>query len=389
MDAANVLIDIVIALVFFILGQVCPRLTELQRWKDFQAKRRYEKAQQYISPQEGGILQFGRIKIENMKLLYCFPTQETALSRIDVWTKLANNEKPIPKDLLDLEYTYLPQEIERARERGQVLDDNSSYALDCVSSRRDVRKGIRIHFPELVFSPTSYYRFAMINLALDKLLLDRPSGKVSIRTAYGLTPNRIDPEHLDRLPVHLRFGTGTVVVTEDEMTVLSIRSGRQYVYPTHLNDVWTVGVSVGEGMLRPTDSFKEAGEEHPDPFLTVVRGLEKELNLIEGVHFSMLDVRLLALCLDIGKLQPFGAFTLKVPMTFDQIVQRAQFAPDATENKELFPLPFHPRYVHGLLVGEHQLKGKLCYVESNQVRACLCLSLFYYYHARDIARYFG
>lgn len=75
-------------------------------------------------------------------------------------------------------------------------------------------------------------------------------------------------------------------------------------------------------------------------------------------------------------------------MTFAEITQCAQFARDATENKELIPLPFHPNYAHRLLVKEYQHKGKLCYMESNQARASLFLSLFYYFCATEVAKYF-
>lgn len=246
-------------------------------------------------------------------LLYTFPTPETALGRANVTTRFTEKEKPIPKELLDLEHSYLQQEIMRARSIKRVFDNNLTYSLDFVNSSRSIRNGNRIHFLELGFSPTSFYKFAMINMALDKLLIDRPSGKVCIRDTYDLTSDKIDHEYLDRLPVHLKFGTNTIIVTKDNEAILSARSGRQYIIPGMLSDVWNTHISVAEGMLRPTDSFKEAGDEHPDPFLTVVRGLRDELNLVEGTHFSVMDIRFLALYLDIQRVQPIGVLRLKYP----------------------------------------------------------------------------
>jgi len=386
----GILIAIFIALVFFLLTQLIPPFYQWKFWKNLQTQKIYNEIQKHILATEKGILKLGNISIEQIIPLYVFPTPDRALTSIDVSTEFREEEKIISKELSDLKYTYLQEEIEKARQKNQNIDNNLSYSLDSVGSERVLRDNVRIHNLILKFSPTDFYKFVMINLALDKPILERGSGdKVSIRDAYRLSANEIDPDHLEKLPVHLRFGTNTVVVTKENMIVLSARSGRQYIVPGGSNDFWNTHISVAEGMLRPTDQNQKG---RPDPFSTVIRGLKDELSLKADIDFSKNDIKFLALYLDIKRLQPIGVFLLKIEMPFEKIVERRPVAPDRTENKFLFPLPFHTKDVYKLLKNEccyqYGPLNKKCYMVSNQARASLSLSLFYDYSLEEIMKDF-
>lgn len=225
----------------------------------------------------------------------------------DDWTAFPAAHVGLLRELLD-------QERARARQNGQTLDNNLGYSLRRVEvSRPQTANGERRNTYTLVLGPSDYDHFVVPNTVLDREVVDpRTQERVVLRELLGLGESTLSLAGLDRLPFHFRVGTGAMVQTADGYWVLSVRSNRQFVAPDLAPDCLRLHVSAAEGMLRaPTLQGGDTRDGHPDPFRTVERALDDELNLSAGRDYAPTEIACIGYYLDRSRAQLFLAFLVR------------------------------------------------------------------------------
>ena len=166
------------------------------------SERTYEQIEELARREsDDGNFWFGEFMVaENIIPLCLFVTGESALSFEDIRVEYNIKAKTLPAIVESLRTTYLPKYIQDCGKAGQKCHDDPSYSLDRYFVNRRAQDAGRKLIFELSLSPTSYYTFAMANLALDKLLLKNDMGTISLRKALSLNPESFDPDKLLDIP---------------------------------------------------------------------------------------------------------------------------------------------------------------------------------------------
>lgn len=383
----DILVEAIGVIVGFILGLLFPSLGRTRLWKRWRTHRALRRIEKLNVGSESGHYRWHSFHVDHITPIHLFVDPHIALTSEGVTTHYEDLPKPLPAEIESLRHTYLPEYIDFCKGAGLKYHDDPTYSLDRANISRSVTRSGRILTIDLHFSPTHYSTFAMANLALDKRILDSGGDHISIRSKYSLTPETFDPDHLERIPLHLKFDSGTVVVTSDNLIVLPKRSATQAV-ATGDDPHRTVVHVVGEAMLRPHDSVKTGRLESPSPFLTVRRALKDELNLSDLMHYSPRDIRFLAILFDFQRYQPVGLFTITLEITAEELEAVWPFAKDAHEHAGMFYLPNEPKEVRRLLEGNTAENGRPLIMGSNQAEMFLFLSLFHYHPLSDVERAF-
>ena len=372
--------EIIIGFVFFLVGLVVRPLWD-QAWYQRRTSTRNERdiadALEQASDDSGFNPFHGGFRVDNIKTVFSCLTPATAIPQEDLFTEYEPEERRLPGDIELLKNTYWPALQQASLRDGKKCEDDPAYSLEqfvvgrpAVGDSRQRKLTLTLRF-----TPTSFATFATTNLMLDDPRLDDSTGKVSIREKYDLKPGSIDFDHLDRLPLHLRFGTNTVVVTRDNFIVLTIRSTTQLMDSGgNMNKPYRVHV-VGEGMLGGHD-VDDLGK--PSPFATVQRALKDELGL-EDKHYNPADVRLLALNFDYNRCQPIALFAVRLNTSFDELVSLGVVAKDRHEHSGLVPLRNDPSEVYSLLTGQKSYRGRKLIAAVNHAQMSLMLSQFHFH----------
>lgn len=393
MDIISIIIGVIgviIAIVAFILSKIIPNFHELQWWKRHQMKKAYIKSVRYLNNEGENELRFGRIKIPYIRTFYIHPTPATALNYEEIRTEYLNEPRILHPKLKELIKNQIPELKKEALLRGQVFDDNPGYDLLDITSERKIRAGCRIHYPILTFGPTSFYPFAALNMQMDKALIEEDDNIISIRQFTNLDYEKLNEDNLNDIPVPLRLGTNTVVLTSDGLAIMLARSSKQYIEPGQKNFL-NLHV-VGEGMLRPIDSESHEKKQWPSPFKTVMRALNDELYLKEGDYYEKKDIKCLGFFLDLLRIQPVAIFLVKLNRDFISIQHEARMASDSSEYVTLVPIKFEPKIVRLILEHKfyttHRGKPEPCIITSNHAQASLMFSLFHEFPYQRIRKSF-
>lgn len=381
MTWGNIGVSVAIALVFYVLGIITPPI--IKRWSDRRRKRKDEKENERtrvdMNDLKEGRYRWGRFEVEGMVQLEPFVTRETSLGLDQLITHYVESEKALPSDIGNLVKGF-QQKKKEDEGKGKKCHNDPTYSLEEFFVNR--KTGVRKSELHLKFSPSVYAAFRTVNLELEA---GKDNRLVKIRDKYGLVPENFDTTKLSEIPLHLRFGTNTVVVTSDDKIVLlerskgqRIDSGREGVCAVHI---------VGEGMFG---SDKIDGR--PNPFATVIRGLEHELGIKPEVgHYCKSSIKFLALNFDFKRYQPIGLFTVHLNIDSENLERHwITEAQDHSEAVKIIYINNNVEEVRKLLDGEKQDdKGLSMVPVYTHPRLGLFQSLFYYHPFSEIEKAFA
>mgnify|MGYP006297041337 FL=1 len=293
----------------------------------------------------------GSLKIEQI-MAQIF---ESPLGSSDIECRFEPRPRALPADLQELEFSFYPRLEAQLKAQGKTVDDNQLYGLRAVRIERPQQQGRRHNRPELVFEPTRFRYYLMINSSLDSPLLPELEGNpTSIQQRYNLALSNFQWSDVKEIPIHQWFATVTGVITNDNQLVIAIRSEMQNISDSAGGDAWhRASLSCAEGMLRPTDSKTPLPVETPSPFKTVFRALGDELGLKLGKHYMEQQVKFIALGYDKKRCQPVGVFYLELEgLGFLDVYNSWEMAKDRHENMTLMPVAVEPKSVANLLLGK-------------------------------------
>ena len=146
---------------------------------------------------------------------------------------------------------------------------------------------------------------------------------------------------------------------------------------------------IGEGMLRPTDSIRQGGEECPNPFLTAWRALKDELSLDNRVHFNQANTRLIALYFDFGRYQPIALFAVSLRISSTELLSLWRTAKDSHEHTEMVFVKNDPYEIRKMLDGKAEWHGHPVTLASNHARMSLFVSMLYYHQYEHVRNAFA
>ncbi len=355
----------IIGLILGILSQVLIKgtiweMSFIQNWR----RRREQKQINKILEQNRMGLTLGSLRIERvMAQKFSHP-----LTSNDIECFFDPEQRELPPDLQELEFTYLPQIYHQLISQGRTIDENDLYGLKSIRIERPQEHGQRRNKPEFTFEPTNFKHYIMLNESLDKPLLPEiNSENVTIRERYNLDLPIFHWSDLKEIPVYQWFATCTGVIAKNNQLVIAVRSEMQAIINTTGGSSWhRASLSCAEGMVRDIDSVTPPPVENPSPFETAFRSLEDELGLHRGEHFKESEVKLIGLGYDKKRCQPIGIFNLELKdLGFIDVYKCWEFAKDRHENKTLMPIAVEPRSMADLLLGRHTFDKKPIRLFSN------------------------
>lgn len=367
------------------IGYMMPASFWDARWVRDRRTHRQQRRIESLLRAAVGHLQVGSFRINRFASVHVF---EPPLARTEVECSFEDVCSELPSDLRELENSFLPQRIAELQDAGRTVDLNERYALHGLRVERPQVGGRRRNRPVLVFRPSNFKHYLMMNDALDLPLLPHCGKLASIRERYLSESVPFDWRQLDAVPVHAQFGTVTAVVTGDNQLVVAIRGQMQAIAARQLppSDVSHAAMSCAEGMLRPVDSMVPPPREEPNPFVTSARSLEDELGLRAGTHFAEDDIRLLGIGFDTLRFQPVGVFLLQLKShSFMDIHSLWLTAKDRQENAELIPMAVTTQQLAALLRGQVTWRDRPVQMFSNQQQFGLLLAGLHLLGARAVA----
>jgi hypothetical protein len=305
---------------------------------------------------------------------------EPPLSSSDIECQFEPQQRVLPADLQELEFSYYPERKFRLESQGRIVDDNELYSLKSIRIARPQQQGRRRNQPELVFEPTYFRYYLMTNHSLDDLLLPGlEGGPVSIRQRHNLDLSSFQWSDVKKIPLHQWFATVTGVITSNNQLVIPIRSEMQAIHEPAGGSTWhRASLSCAEGMLRPTDSKTPPPVETPSPFETVFRALEDELGLKRGEHYTEPQVKLIGIGYDKKRCQPIGIFCLELEKPgFLDVYNCWKMAKDRHENMTLMPVAMEPKSVANLLLGRLTYEKRPVHLFSNHQKIGTLLVAFH------------
>lgn len=288
---------------------------------------------------------------------------------------LPARRRTVPEILRPLRDAFI-REAKAARQKtgGRDLTNDPSFALVRAIDTRDGEKGPRNWRYVLQVRPCRYFDWLWPNTALDQtetkinqrsVVLQDRIGHPTLR-AY-LSQHCMKYEHLTDIEVSTpKLGTGTVFVTKDNYVVVSDRSPKLHIANRGYH------LSVAEGVFATEDG---SNPRRSCVFAAAVRGLKDELRVLEGRDYSFRDLRCLALTLDQQRVQPQVFFFLKSQkLTFRELHDRWPSAPDSTESRHLFGVPWTVEWAKELASGTLLIDRKRYLAASNHVLAGFALA---------------
>lgn len=193
--------------------------------------------------------------------------------------------------------------------------------LSNFESKKDKREGD--YQPVLEFYQTYYKRFVGTNKNLSELV-----SSLEMKKYYDQRLLLKDGfRHLKSSYLSNDLATATTVVTNDNKVVLKRRKEIVYVLSDQMH------TSIAEGMIWGKDMTNGC----PDPFKTVVRGAEEELN----INIKPENVTILAFGIYWDFAQPFIACNINIDMDYDELEgQFNKILEDKREDEIIFSADF-------------------------------------------------
>lgn len=258
---------------------------------------------------------------------------------------------------------------------GQAVDLRAAYIELVHQANKRVRKFT------LTPATSTYFDFLAGGNSMDATVtLD--GDETSLRKWIGFTPQSI--EEVENLPFSSKIGTGTVVVTRDNMLVLGIRGRTMVAGGQEPDERGRRRVHIaGEGMIP--DDLDRRGRLSPR--VTAARALFEELAI--GPKSSCIgrieQIFDTGFFFDQLRVQPCFSFLAKVSLDWNELRTDAVIASDFWEVEELIAIPFDIENVNlqTLLLNQHPE----IVLASNQAAAAVwfaCLYEFGFHHLRDV-----
>lgn len=348
----------------WLLGYFTPSSFWEHRWvKDIGARKQHRSLEKLLNAMRNRIV-VGRFTIDNFSAVQVF---DKPLSIHEVASTFTEVKRELPPDVLRLQEIYVPHRVAELKNSGLTVDFNDTYSLRAIRIERPQEAGIRRNRPVFCFEPSNFKYYIGVNEILDEPLLDFKEGANTIRARYLGEYSSFEWSELGSIPIHMWFATVTAVIAGGQL-VVAIRSGMQSITDgvDGSHERWRGAMSCAEGMLRPVDSRTRYPHEEPSPFSTALRGLEDELGLKSGSHFTESDVQFLGLGFDTKRFQPVGVFLLEIRnMGFMDVYESWQSAKDRQENKTLIGVPVTSQDLAELMLGQVQYEGRPVHLFSN------------------------
>lgn len=288
------------------------------------------------------------------------------------------------------------------RKRRKSVEINKGYSLHAVQIDKIQIDGVRgrMHIPSFEFEATDYtFQIAFgerINLAAAISWNNRTwSIRDYIEEFHGVSFEHFDWSTIFEVPIPQRFANVVGVVcnfsnsdpSKGKALVCALRSKAMAVSSDAIeNDTWLATMSCAEGMLRPDDAYFTDGAA-PSPFQTAKRALQTELGLQPGVHFSEIDLRMLALAYDSNRCQPVACFLVELQNLDYEMIENLwnTGAEDNNESPAIFPVPLNPSALSSLLRGDFLWGNRPVLMFSNHQQIGLLSVAQHYFHEKSLA----
>lgn len=301
------------------------------------------------------------LQVPDMVAEYLF-LGNRALRRDELRGKYLAEPPQLLATLEPVRQQWLAQQIGKAQDLGQTIDNNLSYSLHRLSvTREQDATGHRHNVYTLAIRPTDFFHFLFPNLALDEPI-EIDGRATTARSELGMAHDRLRIDNIENFQCHFRIGTGSVLISSDNQVVVPVRSNRQLIVGGHL-----FHLSTAEGMLRPIDVH----DGEPSPFATCIRALGDELGIRAGEHYQPDDdMRCLAVGMDTERAQPYVVFIVRTANTSFDAIRRQWLleAEDRHENSDIQGLPWTPDVARALAAGRLPYQSAAVVGASNHVR---------------------
>ena len=350
----------------------------VRRWRIERASKELFDAPDHF---RDGVYHWHGLRIPGIQGLMLRPDAMTALTERQLRCTYRDEPRAIGSEVLEWVQGPLAEKI-AARKRAAIYHNDACFSLEAFEVGRGPQSEGRPTQLELRMSPTDYESFVSCNLMLDEPLPLGPAGlPQTLRDRIKLRRGVISSDDLRTLPIHTKVGTSTLVVTRDQLMVLTARPSRMMVAPG--GDRLGLSVlAVGEGMIRE-DSQPAGFSLSPSPFATVRRALDRELRITED-DYGHDEIRLLGLCFDHQRMQPLLVFAVQLQLSAAELRGKWPFAADAQEHEQLAFVDCTPEAVRHLLVDGRATdrdSGRTVSMASNQGMMTVFLgSLFFLGH---------
>lgn len=286
---------------------------------------------------------FDLLEVDDVRIENVFVSKPLMNDSFD--SEVIDYQGRLPDEIDKLKAKEISEKKELAEKRGMTFDNNASFALRRIDvSRLEGENGKRKNVYKLILEPTDYYSFIFPNLSLDKKYHNEVTQENhSLRDLLNLNKESLSLSTLvDHPECQFKVGTGTLLVTNDNYLVCSVRSKSQFVASKRNSNELAVHLSCAEGMYRSrnvTSSSDCIDGIKPSPFATSARSLIDELNLGEN-DFKINEILCLGYFFDLKRAQPFFLFYLKVDLSIDEFFSvYSNTSADIHENEAIFGLP--------------------------------------------------
>lgn len=283
---------------------------------------------------------FDYFKIEDIRIENIFASKSLKMDSFD--SEVIEFFGELSDKLKTLKEKEISEKCKLARENGVTFDNNASFALRRIDvSRPEGVDGKRHNIYKLILEPTDYYSFVFPNLCLDKTYFDEATQeRCTLRRYLALDKDRISISTLTEYPeCQFKVGTGTVVVTNDNYIICSLRSKKQFIASKQNSKEVMVHLSTAEGMYRSSNVSSSSDcidNLKPSPFATSARSLTDELNLSTD-HFKLNDISCLGYFFDLTRAQPFFLFYIKINLSAREFFGiYSDTSADVHENEAIF-----------------------------------------------------
>jgi len=285
---------------------------------------------------------FTKLNVDDIRIENIFLEEQITYKRFQ--SIIIKYKGKLPEKINVIKSNELKKRKNNAEEKGITLDNNASFALRRIDvSHPEGISGKRENIYKLILEETDYFSFIFPNTCLDKEYYNEETQEQhKLRELLGLEKERLRISDLEDFPnIQFKMGTGTLVITNDNYLICSVRSKKQAIAGKQKTEELAIHLSAAEGMYRSRTNPKSSDSFEDDiitPFATSIRSLEDELNL-GNMKYKKEDISCLGYFFDTKRAQPFFLFYLKIDMSCEDFFQNySNTTIDIHENDAIFAL---------------------------------------------------